>query len=97
MASANVHTPLSLNVVFFTDGRLLPLKFSGVRTGRFSRKSSKLMIQAAIPPGRADEREDILIKLLKDAIDEAEVFARRRKVADNLSELRALVDSLTSR
>jgi hypothetical protein len=40
----------SLDVVFHVAGSLLQPEFSGVRTGRFSRKERMLQVQIAVPP-----------------------------------------------
>lgn len=94
-ARAGVTSPLRVNAVFFVRGDVSPsLDFTGVRTGRFSRKDAHLMVQAAVPEGDVEDRTQALLELLRAAIDEAETFARRRRVADNLAGLRALVASL---
>ena len=94
-ARAGVVSPLRVNVVFFVRGDILPsLDFAGVRTGRFSRKDAHLMVQAAVPAGYVDDRGHVLIELLRAAIDEAETFARRRRVADDLHELHGVVRGL---
>jgi hypothetical protein len=83
-------TPLRLNIVFHLDGRLVPLDFEGVRTGRFSKKNSHLMVQAAVPPGPVDDRRGVLLQLMNAAVDEAEAFARRRRIAEVLHEIRQI-------
>lgn len=40
----NRTSPLNLNVVFHVDGKLAPNDFIGVRTGRFSKGSSHLVV-----------------------------------------------------
>lgn len=91
-----VTSPLNVNVVFHVDGELLPpVDFQGVRTGRLSRKRMHLMMQAAVPPDPGQERRAVLVKLLRDAVAEAEALARRRKIADGLPEIRAIVESIT--
>ncbi|TXK17710.1 hypothetical protein [Homoserinibacter sp. GY 40078] len=94
-ASEGVVSPLRVNVVYHVDGKLAPNEFEGVRTGRFSRRDSHLMVQAAVPPGEVSDRYEVLLNLLGEAIDEAESFARRKGIAENLDSIRALVESLT--
>jgi hypothetical protein len=46
-----VTSPLAVNVVYQIPGRFLEPEFAGVRTGRFSRKEARLLVQVALPPG----------------------------------------------
>lgn len=87
-------TPLAVNVVYHVTGELLQAEFSGVRTGTFSRKRMLLMVQAAVPPEPVDDRRRVLLGLLQDAVDEAEKFALRRKLASGLPEIRAIVQAV---
>jgi hypothetical protein len=87
-------SPLRVNVVFHIDGKLAPNEFTGVRTGRFSRRDSRLVVQAAVPAGEVRNRRDVLMTLLGEAIDEAERFARSEGIAEELVSLRALIDLL---
>ncbi len=87
-------SPLCLNVVFHVDGKLAPNEFTGVRTGGFSKKTSHLIVQAAVPNGSTNDRTDVLLKLLKDAVEEAERFAQKRKLAVGLPEIHGIVDQL---
>lgn len=95
-AREGVESPLRVNVVFHIDGELVPNNFAGVRTGRFSKKDSHLLVQAAVPSGAVLDRHDVLMRLLIKAVDEAEAFAQGRGIAEELAEIRALVASLTS-
>ena len=89
-----VESPLNVNVVFHVDGELLPpVDFEGVRTGRFSRKSMHLMVQAAVPNDALDKRA-VLLDLLRAAAVEAEAFARRKGIAAGLNGLRGIVDAM---
>lgn len=92
--SLGLTSPVRVNVVFHVDGKLAPNEFVGVRTGRFNKGKSLLVVQAAVPPGPADSRRAVLLRLLADAIDEAETFACKRRIADDLGEIRALIESL---
>jgi hypothetical protein len=94
-ARDGVVSPLAVNVVFHVDGHLLPpVDFEGVRTGSFSRKLNLLMVQAAVPTDSLEDRRAVLLALLRKAVDEAEAFAKRRKIADALPEVRGVVESL---
>ena len=92
--SLGLTSPIRVNVVFHVDGKLAPNEFAGVRTGRFNKGKSLLVVQAAVPPGPADDGRAVLLRLLADAINEAETFARKRRIADGLDEIRALIESL---
>jgi hypothetical protein len=92
--SLGLTSPLRVNVVFHVDGRLAPNEFVGVRTGRFNKGKSQLVVQAAVPPGPAEDRHTVLLRLLADAVNEAETFARKGRIADGLDEIRALIESL---
>lgn len=92
--SRGLTSPVRVNVVFHVDGRITPNEFAGVRTGRFTKKQSLLVVQAAVPPGPADDRHGILIRLLSDAIDEAETFAQKRRIAKDLGGIRDLIENL---
>ena len=73
-----VDTPLKVNVVYDVPGEVVSLDYEGIRTGRFSKRDSLLMVQVALPehfPPDADER---LIGDLSRAVDVAEAFAQRR-------------------
>jgi hypothetical protein len=88
-------SPLNVNVVFHVDGDLLPpVDFEGVRTGTFSRRSMHLMVQAAVPRDALDDRRAVLLGLLRDAAVEAEAFARQKGIADDLNEVRGIVDAM---
>lgn len=89
---AEVQSPLRLNVVFFVEGKLIRNDFEGVRTGRFSKKGSHLLVQAAIPTEPVGDRREVVLTLLSEAITEAEGFARRRGLAESLDEIRAIAD-----
>jgi hypothetical protein len=89
-----VESPLRLNVVYHVDGKQAPNEFEGVRTGRFSKKDAHLMVQAAVPAHPVDDRRQFLVRLLEAAVDEAERFAARRGISQDLGEIRALVDRL---
>lgn len=89
-----ISSPLNLNVVFQIPGDLLKPEFEGVRTGRFSRKEGLLMVQVALPEQPPEDVNAELKGRLMAAVEEAERWARRRRLAGNLTETRELVMSL---
>lgn len=92
----DVRSPLHVNVVYHVDGRLVSNEFQGVRTGRFDRRTPELMVQAAVSLTPSDDRRGVLVNLLREAVEEAERFARRKGLADELKELRGLIDRVSS-
>jgi hypothetical protein len=89
-AREGVESPLRVNVVFHVDGKLVPNEFTGVRTGRFSKSDSHLLVQAAVPAGPVEDRRRVLLALLTEGIREAEAFARERGIAESLDAIRAI-------
>ena len=87
-------SPLRLNVVFFTPGKYNTSPFEGVRTGRFSKKDCHLMVQASVPAGPVDDRRAVLLRLLLQAVEEAEAFSRKRGIAQSLDVIRAVAQRL---
>ena len=69
-----VHSPLAVNVVYQIPGRFLAPEFEGVRTGRFSRKEARLLVQVALPAEVAADTSVEVRRLLRDAIETAEAF-----------------------
>jgi hypothetical protein len=92
--AAGVISPLAVNVVFIVPGDSLPDEFDGLRTGTYSRSKGILMVQVALNRSAGPPSEETVRRLLSDAVDLAEEFARRRKIAPSLPELRAIVDSI---
>ena len=89
-----VDSPLRVNVVFHVNGKLAPNEFEGVRTAKFDGQAAHLMIQAAVPPGPAEDRRSVLEGLLRTSVEEAERFASGRGLASQLPEIRGLVRQL---
>jgi hypothetical protein len=90
--SEGVETPICVNVVYHVDGRIAPNEFEGVRTGRFDRADSLLIVQAAVPARTPTEAQRPLLDLLDAAVAAAERFAKREKLAESLDGLRGLVE-----
>ncbi len=89
-------SPLRLNVVFYVEGKYTRVGFEGVRTGRFRKADSLLMVQAAIPTESVDDPRKVVLRLLSDAITEAEAFARKRGSAESLDEVRAIASRVAT-
>jgi hypothetical protein len=92
-ARGDIVSPLALNVVFHVPGQFLTPEFTGLRTGRFSKKDLTLMVQVAMPDVPAPPNAvPLLYDLVADAIDLAEEFALRRKaISTPLNELREIL------
>jgi len=87
---AGVMSPLHVNVVYFVPGPGFQPEFKGVRTGSYSKAKHSLIVQAALPEAPTSPHADILRALLVEAIDVAEEFAQKRKIAEGLPELKDL-------
>ena len=88
-------SPLAVNVVFQIPGQFLEPDFEGVRTGQFSRKERRLLVQVALPSRPAGDAVEEVRRFLTWAIYAAEEFAQMEGlVAGELSSLRELVDRL---
>ena len=92
--SVSLATPLRLQVEIHVDGRTSPNEFLGARTGRFSRAKSLLVIQVALAKPVSDDPVATVCQLVGEAVSEAEAYARRRKIADDLTALRHVVEAL---
>lgn len=93
-AAQDLECPLKVNVIYQVPGNILQPDFEGVRTGHYSKKDSSLIVQAAVPDDTPDDVEAQLKRLLVAAIDEAEQWAKRRRIAPDLHDLRELVARL---
>ena len=87
-------SPLNLNVVFQIPGKILQPEFEGVRTGTFRKRDSLLLVQVALPEVVPADVDADVLQRLRDAVDEAESWAKRRRVADDLSVIRGILDAL---
>jgi hypothetical protein len=58
---AEYDSPLSLQIVFQIPGELIQPDFTGVRTGRFSRRERRLVIQVAVPDDFEGDRTAWLV------------------------------------
>jgi hypothetical protein len=91
-ARKGIDAPLNLNVVFHVPGNMLKPEFVGVRTGRFSKARALLMVQAALPEAPPPNPMGYLKDVILQAIDEAERWAVRRRVAADLSKQRDILE-----
>ncbi len=90
-----VESPLNVNVVYQVPGEVVPVDFSGVRTGRYSSAERLLLVQAAVPGGAPPHATETLLDLLDSALEAAEGFARRKGISDRpLEALRAVASEL---
>ena len=87
-------SPLNVNVIFHVAGDLLSPEFSGVRTGYFSKEQNWLIVQVAINEEPTADVDTTLKLRLQEAVNEAERWARRRKIARELLDLKQLVESV---
>jgi hypothetical protein len=93
-ARLGVESPLNLNVVFHVPGEVLRIGDEYVRTGRYDSRTRHLMVQATVPESLPEQPGRFLISRLSEAVDAAELWARRRRVADSLPALRTILDRL---
>lgn len=93
-ARRGVQTPLNVNVIFHVRGNLVQPDFEGVRTGYYGKKENCLIVQVAVPEVASDDPDEEIWRYLSDAVAEAERWARRRKIAEDLSALRQMVSDL---
>lgn len=90
-----VDSPLAVNVVFQIPGQYLQPDFKGIRSGRFSRKEARLLVQVALPGAPSPSPQIDVRRLLGEAVLVAEEFARQEGMIDGqLVELRGLLQRL---
>ena len=54
-------------------------------------RTNRLVGQTAVARSATEEKRKVLVTLLRDAVDEAEQYAARKKLATELPAVRALV------
>lgn len=90
---AGVDSPLGVNVVFQIPAPNLVPEFEGVRTGLFSRKEQKSMVQVTLDPEATAAPDQEVRSLLLKAVLLAERFAQEEALLEGeLTGLRDLVD-----
>ena len=89
--------PLNVNVVFHIEGGLVQPDFRGVRSGSYSKRTKHLMIQAAIEHDVTVDKRQKVVDLFKESIREAEKYARKKRIADDLPYLWSIADEAIAR
>lgn len=85
---------LKVNVVFFIDGKIWPVDFEQIRTGRFRKADGHLMVQVPLHgPCPADARS-VLLEKLAAAVDLAEAYGQKRGLVQHLDGTQQLVRQL---
>ena len=79
--------PLNVNVVFHVEGGLVQPEFRGVRSGSYSKRTRHLMIQVAVEHDVTADKRQTVVDLFRAALTEAEQYAKRKRIADDLSYL----------
>lgn len=87
-------SPLRVDVVFHVPGEVVAPNFTGTRTGRYSKKERLLSVQVAVPDRASDDPEAEVRAMLMQAIVTAEEYARKKRISDELYELRRIVAAL---
>lgn len=86
-----LESELNLNVEFQVPGHLLTPDFQGVRTGSFRKAERLLKIQVALPVNPPENPYAYGVQAIRDSIDEAEAWARRRRIEFAASPFRSLL------
>ncbi len=87
-------SPLNVNVVFQVPGQFLKPEFEGVRMGTYWKRYKALVVQVAVPEELPDDVWADVLTRLSAAIDEAEGWAQKKGIAENLDSLRDFVKRL---
>lgn len=88
-----IDSPLSVNVVYHVPGEVVPVDFSGIRTGTFLKEENLLMVQVALPAECPSDPETVLCEQLFRAVAVAEEFAQRQRLVgeEGLQGLRSIL------
>lgn len=88
--------PFWVNVVYHYSGEFLHNDWTGVRTGTYSKKQGRLMVQAAVPDD-AEPGYAVLVELLKRSVEAVEAWAKKKRLTDlPIQELRELTAALSA-
>ena len=86
-----------MNVVYDVPGEVLGLDWEGVRTGRSDASTRLLMVQATVPHEPPPDADAYLLDRLSEAIREAERWALRKGIAQDMLSLHKIVERLRAR
>jgi hypothetical protein len=88
----------SIDLVFDIPGDVWRPDYTGLRTGRFSRKQKILQIQVAVPREdlAADEAEEFIFDSMTAAIEMAAAVFEKAKIAFDKASLVAITDSVSN-
>lgn len=79
-----IESPVKVQIEFHVDGRMVPNEFVGVRAGRYFKKTSVMVVQAAVPK---DVEEGAARSLLVGLLDASLIEANRAAVSRRLDRL----------
>ncbi len=82
---------LNLNVEFHVPGHLLAPDFQGVRTGAFRKADRLLKVQVALPVNPPENPYAYGVQAIRDSIDEAEAWSKRRRIEFDPTPFRSLL------
>ncbi|WP_143044204.1 hypothetical protein [Nonomuraea jiangxiensis] len=91
------HAPFLVNLVYMIGGEFISPDFSGLRTGKFSRKRGILVIEGAVPEGPLEDAFNFLHGLLVQSLDVVEEWATKRKRLMPISEMRQITSAIRKR
>jgi hypothetical protein len=78
-AQQGVESPVNVNVIFHIPGDILVPDYRGARTGHFSKKENSLKYESTSSGS--------------SALEQAEIWARKRGIAEDLTELRRIAEA----
>lgn len=84
----NVDVPVRLQIELHVPGRHFQPEFTGARSGRYSRRTGTLTIQALADDAVLTRGRSGLGELLVEALDEAESYLAAKRIAGTLDALR---------
>lgn len=89
----------SINIVFHVPGSIVKPDYTGIRTGKFSAKLKKLMIQVSVPETMLDspELESFFHKSIIEAIALAGKFFERKKIEFVEADYFAVIEKMKRR
>jgi hypothetical protein len=83
-------SPMNLDVLFIVPGEVFQPDFAGLLQQRFRSHQNLLRIEVALTDPPSDDPHGDLHALMGRAIDMAEAYARRKRIADDLRQIREL-------